>query len=280
MKKIILMAIAMFSLLSYSCKEEITPAPVDETAGLTKVQEISNDTSIVELFTRSGAFMLGYNDVYIRIKNNFTHEYATDASINWSPVMHMMSMTHSCPKSAIVKVPGKESLYKGYLVFQMPENASEHWTLGLSGVAGGTTFSMEDTIAVPNSTRKRVTVITGSDSKKYILALVAPETPSVALNDMTLGLFTMQSMMSFPVVKDYAVDIDPRMPSMGNHSSPNNENLTYGAGDSLYHGKLSLTMTGYWKINMMLKNASAEVLKGEVVTTENESSSLYLELEF
>ncbi len=280
MKKIIFMAIAMFSILSYSCKEETTPVPVDETAGLVKVQEISNDTNIVELYTRSGAFLLGYNDVYLRIKNISKNTYVTDAAVSWNPLMHMMSMTHSCPKSQIVKVPGKQSLYKGYLVFQMPGNASEHWTLVLSGMAGGNAFMLEDTIAVPNTAKKRVTVVTGTDSKKYILALVVPETPSVALNDMTLGLFSMQSMMSFPVVKDYTVDIDPRMPSMGNHGSPNNVNLSYSASDSLYHGKLSLTMTGYWKINMMLKNAASEVLKGEAVTADNESSSLFLELEF
>lgn len=280
MKRIIFMAIAMFSILSYSCKEETTPAPEDETAGLIKVQEISNDSNVVELYTRTGAFMLGYNDVYMRVRNIAANTYATDASVNWNPVMHMMSTMHSCPKSQIAKVAGKETLYKGYLVFQMPENTSERWTLALNGMAGGVSFAVEDTVAVSNTTRKRVTVVTGSDSKKYILALVAPEIPSVALNDMALGLFTMQTMMSFPVVKDYSVDIDPRMPSMGNHGSPNNVNLTYGATDSLYHGKLSLTMTGYWKINMLLKNAIADTLKGEAVTPDNESSSLFLELEF
>ncbi|UWX55354.1 hypothetical protein NYZ99_01880 [Maribacter litopenaei] len=67
---------------------------------------------------------------------------------------------------------------------------------------------------------------------------------------------------------------------MGNHSSPNNENLTFDSSTGKYKGKLSLTMTGYWKINLQLFNKQGDVLKGEPVTDENEASSLYFELEF
>jgi len=76
------------------------------------------------------------------------------------------------------------------------------------------------------------------------------------------------------------MNIDPRMPSMGNHSSPNNVNLTQSTLDNLYHGKLSLTMTGYWKINLQLLNALDEVIKGEEVTDSNPESSIFFELEF
>jgi hypothetical protein len=39
-------------------------------------------------------------------------------------------------------------------------------------------------------------------------------------------------------------------------------------------------MTGYWKINLQLVNASNEVLKGEAITETNEASSIYFEIEF
>ena len=70
------------------------------------------------------------------------------------------------------------------------------------------------------------------------------------------------------------------MPSMGNHGSPNNTDLIQSSIGNFYEGKLSLTMTGYWKINMQLLNASGEILKGEAVTAENEASSLFFEIEF
>ena len=70
------------------------------------------------------------------------------------------------------------------------------------------------------------------------------------------------------------------MPSMGNHSSPNNTDLTYSVLDNMYHGNLSLTMTGYWVLNLKLMDADNTLLKGEDVTPTNLQSSLYLELEF
>ena len=100
------------------------------------------------------------------------------------------------------------------------------------------------------------------------------------INAITIGLFKMESMMSFPVVENFKINLDPRMPSMGNHSSPNNQDLVYNAITKLYDGKLSLTMTGYWKLNLILRNQNNEILKGEAVTEENEASTLFLEIEF
>jgi hypothetical protein len=69
------------------------------------------------------------------------------------------------------------------------------------------------------------------------------------------------------------------MPSMGNHSSPRNVNCVQGL-EGLYYGTVSLTMTGYWKFNLMLYNDQGTLIKGEEVTEQNESSSLYFEVEF
>ena len=70
------------------------------------------------------------------------------------------------------------------------------------------------------------------------------------------------------------------MPSMGNHTSPNNTNLTFDTASKMYKGNLSLTMTGYWKLNLMMYNNTMQLIKGEEITNSNESSSLFLELEF
>ena len=43
--------------------------------------------------------------------------------------MHMTMMMHSGPKSTIKKAEGKETLYNGYIIFQMAENATEKWDL-------------------------------------------------------------------------------------------------------------------------------------------------------
>ena len=195
-------------------------------------------------------------------------------------MMHMTSMMHACPFSPVTAVSGKNNLYNGYIVFQMPENATEYWDLTVKYTVGGQEFEAMAPITVPASAKRRVTTLTGADGVKYVLALIEPTAPKVALNDMTVGIFKMASMTSFPIVDNMKIAIDPRMPSMGNHGSPNNVALTQSSLDNLYHGKLSLTMTGYWKVNMQLFDASNTLQGGQAIDGAVENSTLFFEVEF
>ena len=258
--------------------DEITP--VNEVADLVKIQTMENDTHLVELYSIDGKLEQGYNKISLRIKNKIGQEFMNDATIEWKPLMHMEATQHSCPVSEVTKTPGTESLYEGFIVFQMAENQTEYWTLTLNYAINGVDYTVTESIDVPASTRRRVTIFTGTDDVKYILAFIDPSDPKVATNDMSVGVFKMENMMTFPMVNSYKVKIDPRMPSMGNHSSPNNVDLTQSSANKFYQGKLNLTMTGYWKINLQLENALGEVVKGEPVSDTNEASSIFLELEF
>lgn len=272
---------AIFTLFFVSCTEDDNDiAPINEVQDLLKVQEISNDNHTIEVYTKSGTLVQGYNDITIRLKDKSTQAFIENATIAWNPVMHMATMTHSCPKSDIVKVSGMQTVFNGFIVFQMAENEMEKWDLTFNYTINGTAYEAVGFIGVPASTKKTVTSVTGVDGVRYVLALIEPKNPEVKINDITIGLFKMENMMSFPVVENFKINLDPRMPSMGNHSSPNNQDLVYNAITKLYDGKLSLTMTGYWKLNLMLRNQNNEILKGEPVTETNESSTLFLELEF
>ena len=275
-KILFLFALALLA----SCSSDDDSTPVNELDGLLKVKEFTNDTHVVELYTTSGITQQGYNDITLRIKDKTTNNYIQNATIEWMPIMHMTMMSHSCPFSMVEKVAGKETLYNGYIVFQMPQNTTEYWDLKVDYSINGTDYTVTDIIDVPASSKRVVNSFMGTDNIRYIVALIDPKTPRVALNDMTVGIFKMENMMSFPKVNQYKLKIDPRMPSMGNHGSPNNVDLTQSASTGLYNGKLSLTMTGYWKINLQLLNSENTVLKGEEVTETNPESSLYFEVEF
>lgn len=275
LKYALLLATALF--MSCSNDDNNTPTPANETDGLTLVQTITNDNHTIYLYTESGEFTQGYNEIYIQLKE--ADNYIADASLSWSPLMHMMSMQHRCPFSEITKLPNKQTLYKGYIVFQMASNESEFWQLSVDYSLIGNTYEASDEITVLPSDKQRVTSFMGSDNERYILALVDPNAPQVAINDMVVGIFRMENMMNFPIVDDYTLKIDPRMPGMGNHGSPNNVDLTQNT-DGFYHGKLSLTMTGYWRVNLILENQNGESLKGEPITETNPNSSLYFEIEF
>lgn len=281
MKTLKYLSVLFIAILSFSCSsdDETNSVITDETSNLMKIQELSNDLHTVEIYSENGTLQQGYNAISLRIKDKNTNSFITDASVSWNLVMYMTGMQHSCPKSEVIKTTGKQTLYNGYIVFQMASHGSEYWELTINYTVNENNYTVSETIQVHPSDKQRVTTFTGTDNVRYVLALVEPSTPSVTQNNMVAGLFKMENMMNFSVVNNYTIKIDPRMPSMGNHGSPNNVGLTQKA-DGFYHGKLSLTMTGYWKINLQLLNQENELLKGEEVTSENESSSLYLEVEF
>lgn len=254
--------------------------PNTEIEGLLKIKEVTNDTHVIELYSKSGTTTLGYNDIKLRIKNKSTNQYEKNAAITWKPMMHMTSMMHSCPNSTVQKVTSDGSLYSGYIVFQMPGNATEYWDLTIDYTIGTTTYTATTLINVPVETKKTVNSFMGSDGVKYVVAYIDPKSPKVATNDMTLGVWKMQDMNNFPVADGYTVKLDPRMPGMGNHSSPNNVHAIQSAAGKLYNGKLSLTMTGYWKINLQLVKGDGTVLAGQEVTDANPASNIFFELDF
>ncbi|GHA37835.1 hypothetical protein GCM10007103_19230 [Salinimicrobium marinum] len=256
--------------------EEVIPD--NELEGLVKIQTIQNHTHKLELYSANGDLQEGYNKIVFNLQTLDGREMISDAEIQWNPMMHMESMAHSAPKSEINK--RTENLYEGYIIFTMAENEIEYWSIDFDYTIDGEVFSLEAPITVLPTERQKVTSFMGLDDKRYVLTLVEPTDPEVATNEVTIGLFQMANMMEYPVMDGYRILIDPRMPGMGNHSSPNNVHLTRFASDDFYHGKLNLTMSGYWRINLILHNEHGEVVKGEPVDEINESSSLYVELEF
>lgn len=281
MKNIIKNTIAILAVAISlaSCSNNDATTPVDELVGISKFKEITNATHTIELYSHMSVEQ-GYNEIKIRIKDNSTNAYVKNAVINWLPLMHMTMMTHSCPKSGVDKITADGTLYEGYIVFQMAQNATEYWDLKIDYSVNGSNYSVTTVIDVPAATERNVNTFTGSDGIKYIVVYAEPHHPKVALNDMVVGVFKMQDMMNFPVVDGYTLKIDPRMPSMGNHSSPNNVNPTQIISGDLYTGKMALTMTGYWKINLQLVNSNGVVVKGEEISDTVLGSSIYFDFEF
>lgn len=283
MKLNFLLPILLIITLFTACKDDEIEEPVvvNELENLIIAQEFETDNHTIEVYTKSGKFYTGYNDVSLRIKNNADNTYFETFTINWMPMMSMQTMNHSCPKSALTKTIDKKTLYNGFVIHQMTGMGGTGWSIKFMYTINDVDYMVEEDITVLQSTRQNVTTFTGSDDVKYIAAIVGPTTPKIAINDLKVALYKMENMMTFPVVADYTITLDPRMPSMNYHSSTNNTDLTYNTTEKMYHGNLSLTMTGYWVLNLKLLDQNDTVLKGEevVVGTHNQSS-LYLEIEF
>jgi len=275
-----IVAVLFMALALISCSDNDDSTTVNELDGLTKFQEMTNTTHTIELYSHTGVLVQGYNEVKLRIKDNVTNQYIKNATVSWMPVMHMAMMNHSCPNSEVEKITTEGTLYEGYIMFQMAQNDTEYWDLKIDYSIDGVDYTTTSVIDVPASAKRTVNTFTGTDGVKYLVAYVEPHHPSVALNDMKVGVWKMQDMMTFPVVDGYTLKIDPRMPSMGNHSSPNNVHATQTSTGELYNGKLSLTMTGYWKINLQLAKPDGTIVKGEEITDTVTASSIFFEIEF
>ncbi len=298
MKSFKILRIALLSFLSVSllvsCSDDDNNSSLVtdefETLNVTTFKTITEGNYTLELATKSGELIQGHNDIYIRIKDNTTSQYIDDVTIDWTPTMHMTTMEHQTPKSTIIRTENTTAVYNGYIMFQMAETTDpeQTWMLEIDYTINGEEYSNEFDISVPASSRKRVNVITGTDDKKYYVALVQPDNPAVGENDLIVGLYGPESTTSYPIVEGYTLLLDPRMPDpgMGNHSSPNNVDLTYNSSTGFYHGKVNFTMTGLWNLNFQLKNTEGIIVAGEEITnTDNPEgtgyrSSVYLEVEF
>ncbi len=281
LKYIFAILILSISFVSCSDDDDNTPVEVNPVEGLNKIYEFSEADHSIEIYSQKTGLEVGYNEISIRIKDMASDKYITNAAPTWMPMMHMETMNHSAPHTMLSNSE-ESTVYKGYIVFQMAGNATEYWEVMLNYSLNGQAIEKAVRVSVvqPADGLNKTQVFTGSDNTRYILAYVNPKDPKVAINDLQAVLYKMETMMSFQMVENFKITVDPRMPGMGNHSSPNNEDLIYNAATKMYNGKLSLTMTGYWKINLKLMNESGEVLKGEDVTELNPESSLYFELEF
>jgi len=101
-----------------------------------------------------------------------------------------------------------------------------------------------------------VTLI-GDDEERYFLSLVAPLDPSVGKQDIEFTVHGRESMMSFPPIEDFTVEIEPSMPAMG-HGSPDNEQPVHQS-DGHYVGKVNFIMTGAWRVDVRLKRGEQVV---------------------
>ncbi len=273
--------LVLLSLLFFSCSDDdSSPAVVDDFSNLTLVTTIENDAHLISLYTTSGQLQAGHNHIYVNLVDKTSDARLTNAQMSWQPLMQMTSMSHSCPYSALIPAADKQAMYSGSIVFQMATMANDFWTLNLEYEINGQTFTASGAIHVFEPDHRRVQVVTGTDNEKYVLAMISPTAPVTGTNEMRASVHRVVSAMNYMAVNDYKIEIDPRMPAMNNHGSPGNIALEQNQAGGDYIGSLTLTMTGYWRINLQLKNSANELLYGNPVTDQDPGSPLYFDLTF
>ncbi|MCG1035611.1 hypothetical protein [Polaribacter sargassicola] len=280
---------AVFVMFS-SCTIDKTDYEAELNVETTEYIEFKEVTSFntenynISIEALNGVFYRGYNEVHLKITNTVSNTSLENSEVTFLPIMtDANGNKSSCPHAYNIIYNADEGYYVGYVVFTSESDSTIDWQLYIDFTENDNTQSVNETIVVEEQTNLNLnmTAFTGNDDEQYFIALVAPQSPSVAQNDLVAGIYKYNkptnvagtfpdpTQFSYSTVNNHTLLLDPRMPepSMGNHSSPNNVDLTQG-DDGLYYGVVNYTMTGNWTLNFILNDENGQIIKGTEVSTE------------
>ena len=230
-------------------------------------------------YTRTGTFHNGYNEVFFVATKKATGNYIKNFDVTGlTPLMLMvkMNMQHSTPVG-----PDAASFNDDYLAvkrtwvsFLMNTSDAGSWTLSYYALVLGSQGGIDkrDIVvnALPDGQQWLKSFKVGDAT--YYLSLVNPTDWQTGTNTIRAYVSKKSAEATIPYAlasAPFTIDIDPRMPDMGNHTSPDNTPLTRQP-DGSYAGTINLTMTGLWRIHLTVRDAD-----GNVVAGGEELSTLY-----
>lgn len=246
--KILLLAL----IFTYSCKKDtVTPEEIVTPENLIKIGE----TYIIGAKTKAliysaKPFETGYNTFFVALYDSVDGSKLSDGHFDVLPMMNMGMMQHRSPVEESEYI-AETGFFKVAVVFSMPGNSTQ-WFLNLNFHNHKNDLEGKGMIGIDvidSSPAKFLSTVMPLDSNASVLiSLIQPVKAQVGINDFEIVIHKKNTMMEFPPINDYSVEIVPEMPSMG-HGSPNNANPVL-TSNGHYLGKVNFTMTGLWRINL------------------------------
>ncbi|MDX6183054.1 FixH family protein [Flavobacterium sp. Fl-77] len=307
MKSYKFLVIALFCVIT-SCTIDKTDYQAEIGSEVPEYYEFKEAVSLssgnykISIEALNGTFFKGYNELHLKIINIQTNQDVSSSEVTFLPILSAADGSKtSCPHNYNLQYVPTNKYFAGYCVFTSESTKANSWKLYVNFTANNQKYDISKDISVEKQSNKNLnmTAFTGKDDKQYVIALVSPQKPKVSENKLVAGIYKYNkptapagvfpdpSQYSYSQVRGYTLKLDPRMPepSMGNHSSPNNQDLTQ-QNDGLYHGVVNYTMTGNWTLNLIMINQNGLILKGTVVPTdftpgeEGVKSELYIDTLF
>ncbi|MDH5475917.1 MAG: FixH family protein [Cyclobacteriaceae bacterium] len=245
-----------------SCTDKIETL-VEEN--LVEVATGDNGEIAVEVQATTDLFV-GFNSLKIEVTNLTDNTSINDATVTIMPMMHMMTMSHSCPVDNKTATLSEKGTYNFDVVFVMPSGDMGYWEVTFKVEVGGQIQEVivPVTVVQPEETKLISFVSEFDQTTKYFVALIDPKSPQVGENDLEVSVYKKASMMDWPSVEGLSFELEPWMTSM-DHGSPNNI-APVAIGNGHYKGKVNFTMTGDWEMRLTIKENS-NVIGTPVFTT-------------
>lgn len=233
----------------------------------------------VYVYTKTGSFHTGYNEIYFVSTKKETGNYIKELTVTGhTPLMFMskMNMYHSTPVSEKSRIVNYDYLAvkRVWVSFLMETSDAGSWTysyeVNVLGKSGGVEKKDITVNALPEGQVWLKSFKVGDDT--FFLSLVNPIDWKTGTNTIKAYVSKKSNPITTPyalAAETFTVDIDPRMPDMGNHTSPNNTPLVKQE-DGSYQGTINLTMTGLWRIHLKVKDS-----EGNIVAGGEEGSTLF-----
>lgn len=253
--------------------ESETNTLVPENKEFKEVFSIAKAAYKISVEALQGHLYQGYNEVRLKVYQTDSNQLVEGAKVTLLPILTTAKGDkETCPNLHELVYDKQGQYYVGYSVFTKISKEGK-WEISIQLEVQNQKIEMAQVILVEEQLNKNLnmTSFIGQDQEEYTIALVAPIQPKVAENTLVAGIFRLSKTAetlekAYEVVDGYTLYLDPRMPepSMGNHSSPNNRDLTQKE-DGFYYGVVNYTMTGNWTLNFMLQNKQGRILKGTKV---------------
>ena len=232
-------------------------------------------------YSKTGSFHTGYNEIFFVATKKKNGNYIKNFDIDdLSPLMLMvkMNMKHSTPVGGSAESFNNDYLAvkRTWVSFVMNTSEAGSWTIGyhasVLGANGGIEAKDITVDALPAGQQWLKSFKVGNDT--YYLSLVNPTDWITGKNVITAYVSKKNTPATTPyglAEEQFTIEIDPRMPDMGNHTSPDNVALSKQS-DGSYQGTVNLTMTGRWRIHLTIKDAQGNTVAGSDDLSEGYSS--------
>ncbi|MFD0699966.1 hypothetical protein [Myroides pelagicus] len=291
MKKLIYFALTIITLgLTTSCTSDdnaMDKGPTtnpDTSEVTTKVLEQKTGNYTVTIYSNVKEFYApSTTPIIVEFKDDNDPSNKDFKEVAMNIMMHMPNHSHSAPMVQLTPVANSTNKFYGEIMFIMAGTNldNNYWEIELKAknkdtqintklktlARGGKFYDRENIVSIQGSDRRTLETF-NVNGVKHFAALHHTDKFIVGKNDITVSLYKKgdDMGMTFPEVDNLIVTIDPRMPDMGNHGVLEGIiTLEYNANTKQHEGKLPLSMTGYWFLNLVIKDQAGEIIAGQPV---------------